>query len=203
MNITLIKELKREECVTLLFFIGKQMMIDHTEQQDWQEILQRIASIREQEDYSTANIDFIQEHLLSPDDRIRAGAALASSGCVFQPQILDILCEIAENDSVDAIRKASLQSLGLVIHEGVLRNFESGIGADTKLEFYEEWDELQTESLHEDYLRIKNLIFSMVQDDLEFVSVREAGLLAISDLGFLTHSERMDPRFYINGFRIC
>jgi len=161
------------------------MMIDYTGQQDWQEILQRIASIREQEDYSNANIDFIQEHLLSPDDRIRAGAALASSGCVFQPQILDILSEMAEHDSVDAIRKASLQSLGLIIHEGVLRNFESGIGADTKLEFYEEWDELQTESLHEDYLSIKNLIFSIVQDDFEVISVREAGLLAISDLGFL------------------
>jgi HEAT repeat protein len=160
-------------------------MFDSNGQQNWQEILQRIASIREQEDYSGANIDFIQEQLLSPDDRVRAGAALASSGCVFQPQVLDILCEIAEHDSVDAIRKASLRSLGLVIHEGVLRNFENEVGADTKIEFYEEWDELQIESLHDDYLRIKNLIFSIVQDDFEILSVRESGLLAISDLGFL------------------
>ena len=160
-------------------------MIDSNGQQNWQEILQRIASIREQEDYSGANIEFIQEQLLSSDDRVRAGAALASGGCAFQPLILDILCDIAEHDSVDAIRKASLQSLGLIIHEGVMRNFENEIGADTKMEFYEEWDELQTESLHEDYLRIKNLVFSIVQDDLESVSVRESSLLAISDLGFL------------------
>jgi len=162
------------------------MISDFEAQPHWQDILQRIASIREQDDYSAANIEFIQEQLLSADDRIRAGAALTASGCVFYPKTIDLLLEIVENDDNEAIRKASLNSLRLVIHEGVIRNYENDSGADTKMEFYEEWDELQEESLHEDYLRVKNLLFTLIQDDLESQTIKEIGILALSDLGFLS-----------------
>jgi HEAT repeat protein len=151
----------------------------------WKEILEKLAEIRKTEDYSIANVEFIRDQLLSMDERIRGGAALASEGCIFEPEILDILIEIAENDPVDAIRNATIQSLGKVIHEGVMENFEDEAGATTDIEFYEEWDELQSQSLQEDYLRVKNLLFSIVQDEFEDLAVRESGLKAVSDLGFL------------------
>jgi hypothetical protein len=152
---------------------------------NWKEILQKLASIREQEEYSASDVDFIREQLQSYDDRVRGGAALAASGCVFEPAILDSLTEMAQSGEVDAIRKASIQTLGEVIYEGVMRNFEDEIGASTQIEFYEEWDELQSESLHEDYLRVKNLLFSIVQDEFEIPEIREISLIALSDLGFL------------------
>jgi hypothetical protein len=160
-------------------------MKEHHIANDWQAILQKLAAIREQEEYSAYDVDFIQEQLQSYDDRIRGGAALAASGCVFEPAILDSLTEMAQSGEVDAIRKASIQTLGEVIYEGVMRNFEDEIGASTQIEFYEEWDELQSESLHEDYLRVKNLLFSIVQDEFEIPEIREVGLIALSDLGFL------------------
>jgi hypothetical protein len=66
-----------------------------------------------------------------------------------------------------------------------MRSFEDEIGAGTQMEYYEEWDELQTESLHEDYLRVKNLLFSIVQDEFEIPEIRETCLISLSHLGFL------------------
>jgi HEAT repeat protein len=152
---------------------------------DWTEILEKLAEIRKGEDYSIANVEFIRDQLLSTDERIRGGAALASEGCIFEPEILDILIEITESDPVDAIRKATIQSLGKVIYEGVMQSFENETGSTTDIEFYEEWDEIQSQSLQEDYLRVKNLLFSIVQDEFEDLTVRESALKAISDLGFL------------------
>lgn len=159
-------------------------MYDFVEDKDWKEILDRLSAIREQEDYSSENIEYIRKQLQSPDDRVRGGAALTAEGCLFEAYILDMLLDIAENDSSDVIRKAAIQSLGAMIYEGVMQNLEEGTGSDTNLEYYEEWDELQTESLKEDYLRVKNLMYSILQNEFESREVREAALNAVSDLGF-------------------
>jgi HEAT repeat protein len=153
---------------------------------NWQDILQRMADIRETGDYSTANIEFIHEQLSSNDDRIRGGAALAAEGCIFESQILDILIDMAENDRTSPVRKAVLLSLGQVIQEGVKRQYEKETGPDTNIEFYEEWDELQNQALQEEYFQVKNILYSIIQDDLEELMIREACLSSLSDLGFLT-----------------
>ncbi len=138
-----------------------------------------------EEEYSAEDVEFIRQHLESTDDRVRGGAALAASGCVFEPHILDLLIEMAQSGEAEPIRKASIQSLGEVINEGVMRSFEDNVGANTDIEFYEEWDELQLETLQEDYLRVKNLLLSIVQDETEVRAIREIGLIALSHLGFL------------------
>ncbi len=157
----------------------------NTQQNNWREILDRLSAIREQADYSSDNVDFVHAQLQSPDERIRGGACLAAEGCLFERYTLDLLIELVENDQNDAVRKAAIQSLGGVIYEGVMREFEDPEGADTDLEFYEEWDELQSESLQEDYRRVKSVLFSILQDEFEGRSVREAALISASDLGFL------------------
>jgi len=144
-----------------------------------------MASIRETGDYSTANIEFIREQLDSDDDRIRGGAALAAEGCIFESQILDILIDMAETDRTSPVRKAVLLSLGQVIREGVKRQYEKETGPDTNIEFYEEWDELQNQTLQEEYFQVKNILYSIIQDDLEELMIREACLNSLSDLGFL------------------
>jgi HEAT repeat protein len=152
---------------------------------DWKEILEKLANIRQQDDYSAANVEYIRKQLQSSDDRVRAGAALAAGGCVWEPYVLDILLDLSENDGLEAIRKASIQSLGEVIYEGVMRNFEDLSGSDTDLDYYEEWDELQDETLQDDYRRVKNMLLSFLQNEFEDQGVRETSLIAISDLGFL------------------
>ncbi|MCB0258012.1 MAG: hypothetical protein KDI55_30185, partial [Anaerolineae bacterium] len=76
----------------------------------WKEILALLSKIRSENDYAQAHVEFIREQLTSFDDRIRGGAALAAEGCLFEPYILDLVIDIAENDGNAAIRKAALQS---------------------------------------------------------------------------------------------
>ncbi len=157
--------------------------MDEYYQNSWKDIIERLSTIREQEDYSTGNVDFIIEQLQAEDDRIRGGAALAAYGCVFEPNVVNLLLDIVENDPEDAVRKASIQSLGQLIHEGVMRDFEEEMDTDMNMEYTEEWDELQDKSLQEDYRRTKHILLSLLQDEIENRGVREASLLAMSDLG--------------------
>lgn len=153
--------------------------------ENWKEILDRLSRIREKEDFSSGNVEFIRENLQAQDDRIRAAAALTARGCIFEPYVLGLLLDLSENDGVAAIRKASIQSLGDVIHEGVMRNYEDEIGSDTDIEYYEEWDEIQSETLQDDYRHVKELLISILMNEFEDQGVREASLIALSDLGFM------------------
>lgn len=157
----------------------------YSEIPEWKDILDRLSAIREQDNFSTGNVDFIRSQLQSPDDRVRAGAALTAEGCIFEPNVLDILIDQVESEGNNAVRKASIQSLGQMIYEGVMQEFEDTAGADTDMEYYEEWEELQSETLKDDYLRVKHLLYSILQDVSEDSGVREASLNSLSDLGFL------------------
>ena len=153
--------------------------------ENWKEVLDRLSAIREQEDYSPENVEYIRESLQSPDEKVRGGAALAAEGCLLEPHILDLVLELAENDRHPAVRKAAIQSLGNIIYEGVMQDFEASTGPDTALDESEEWDEIQLESLRDEYLRTKHLLFSVLQNEEEEPEVREAALAALSNLGFL------------------
>lgn len=159
-------------------------MQDFYTTESWQEIMNRLSAIREQQDFTAPNIEFVLECLSSPDDRIRGGAALAAEGCVLDPQVLDSLLEIGENDPQASIRKAAFQTFAGVIREGVLQGLEDGIGADTRLEDNLEWEDIQAGTLQEAYIRTKHLIFSVLENEYEDREVREAALLSVSDLGF-------------------
>ena len=151
----------------------------------WREILDELSRIREQEDYGADSVEFIRQHLQSPDDRVRGGAALAAEGCLFEPYVLDLLIEMVEADPNVAIRKAAIQSLQGVIREGVEQQLEDVAGAEADFEYAEDWMEMEQERLRDDYLRVKNLLLGLVEDELESMEVREAALASLSDLGFL------------------
>ena len=159
----------------------RDLPIDETA--DWQEILNVISQIREGNDYSTLNVDFIRDHLESRDDRIRGGAVLAAEGCLFEQGILDRVIEVAEQDGNPAIRKAALKSLAHVIYEGVHQGLEDDIGASSAMDDAEEWEEIQTGNLQEDYLRVKNLLYGILEDDGD-LSLQELALSSLADLGF-------------------
>ncbi|GAB4338602.1 MAG: hypothetical protein Kow0037_22790 [Calditrichia bacterium] len=160
-------------------------MIDEINQMDWREVLERLQNIREQEDYSGFNVDFIRATLQSEDEKIRAGAALAAEGCIMEPHILDLLLDLAENDPSLAVRRAAIRPLGVIIHEGILNNAEDPEGADTTLDSVDDWNEIQEYSFQDNYLRVKDLLFRTLEDQFEDPGVREAALQAISDLGYL------------------
>ncbi|NIT74702.1 HEAT repeat domain-containing protein [candidate division KSB1 bacterium] len=118
------------------------------------------------------------------DDRIRGGAALAAEGCLFEPYILDLVFEIAENDGNPAIRKAAIQTLSQVIHEGVMQNMEDEIGASTAVDDVEEWEEYQAGDLRDDYLRVRHLLMNLLEDE-DDPEMQELALFGLADLGFL------------------
>ncbi|GAB4363382.1 MAG: hypothetical protein Kow0042_01220 [Calditrichia bacterium] len=151
----------------------------------WKEILDQLNAIREQQVYSNYNIEFIKHHLQSSDDRVRGGAVLAAEGCILEPQILDHLLELMESEKNPAIRKGIVQVLGNVIHEGVENGLEDSRGASVDLDYSEEWDEIQIESFHENYLRVKNILLGVLQDELESMEIRETALFSLRELGML------------------
>ncbi len=155
------------------------------EDPQWREVLDELSRIREQGDYSAESVEYIKQKLQSPDDRVRGGAALAAEGCLFEPYVADLLIELAENDPNPSIRKAALQSLEGVISEGVEQGFEDTTGPESEVEYAEDWAEVKYGSLREDYLRVKNLLFRLLEDPAEPMEVREVALAVLGNLGFL------------------
>lgn len=160
---------------------------------DWVNTLQRLSRIREQDDYSSANVDFVRECLLSSDERIRGGAALAAAGCLFEQHIIDLLTTIAEEDEHSAVRKAALQSLEEVIAEGVRQGLED---RHLEPEDMEEWEEFQTETLEVEYQRVKNLLLGILQNDEDETDIRAIALLNLSSLGFSEYIRYWISEFY-------
>jgi len=154
-------------------------------QEDWKAILARLSHVRETGDYSAEDVELIRRELHAEDERVRGAAALAAEGCLFEPYILDLIIEIAEDDPNPPIRKAAIQSLNLVIEEGLAQGLEDDSGADTSLDYAEEWDEFQTGGLREDYQRAKGLLFSIleIEDDPE---IQGLAVNALSDLGYIS-----------------
>ncbi len=161
---------------------------------DWQETLQRLSNIREQDDYSTANVDFIRESLLSSDERIRGGAALAAAGCLFEQHIIDLLTTIAEEDDIAPVRKAAIDSLRGVIEEGVEQGLED---EDFEPEDMEEWEEFQTQTLQQEYLRVKkDMLLGILQNEEDDLEVRALALFNLSSLGFSEYIRYWISEFY-------
>lgn len=160
---------------------------------DWKETLQRLSRIREQQDFSTANVDFIRECLLSSDERIRGGAALAAVGCLFEQHIIDLLTTIGEEDEHPAVRKAAVQSLREVIEEGIRQGLEE---EDFEPEDMEEWEEFQTETLQQEYHRTKNMLLGILQNEEDDLEIREMALFNLSSLGFSEYIRYWISDFY-------
>jgi hypothetical protein len=154
--------------------------------EDWKFILFQLSEIRDQNDYSTANVSFIQEHLVSEDEKIRAAATLTAEGCLFEPNIIEMIIDIAEHDAVMAVRKAAIKVFEGIIYEGVVQDFENQSGASTDLDNSEEWDDIQLEMLKDDYLRVKDMLLNFIENEFEEQTIREVALISISDLGFLS-----------------
>jgi hypothetical protein len=159
---------------------------------DWKDTLRRLSYIREQDDYSNANVDLIRKSLLSSDGRVRGGAALAAAGCLFEQHVIDLLSTIAEQDDTIPVRKAAIESLRGLIEEGVEQGLED---EDFEPEDMEEWEEFQTETLQQEYLRVKDLMLGILQNEEDDLEMRELALFNLSSLGF---SEYI--RFWISEF---
>jgi hypothetical protein len=150
----------------------------------WEDVVSELSRIRDSGEYTTEDVDFVRQQLQSEDVRVRAAACLAASGCLFEPNVLDLVIEIAEYDPELPIRKAAIRSLGELISIGVEQGLEDFAGADTSMDYAEEWEEYQTGSLRDEYLRVKNLLLGIldIEDDPSLVEVTVA---ALADLGYI------------------
>ena len=66
---------------------------------------------------------------------------------------------------------------------------------DFEPEDMEEWEEFQTETLHQEYLRVKDMMLGILQNDEDDLEVRDIALFNLSSLGF---SEYI--RYWISDF---
>ena len=163
------------------------MFDDHEvyDEDQWQDVLLQLARIREGEDIAGGSIEFIRQQLIASDDRVRAAAVLTANACIFEPYILDLVIDIAQNDGNDAVRRAAIQSLAAVIQEGVEQDLEDAAGASTYMDDAEEWDEFQTGSLRDQYLQVKNYLFDLLEED-EQPELQEMAVGALADLGYIS-----------------
>lgn len=153
------------------------------ENPDWQMILDQIAAIRDQQNYTRQNIGFLLEQFQSMDERIRAAAALAAEGCIFEQGVLGAVTGLSQYDESDAVRYAAIRALGTVIREGIEQGFEESAGATTFLDEAEEWDEYQTGSLTDEYVGVKHALLNLLEYDDDPV-IQEPAMDALSWLGF-------------------
>ena len=162
---------------------------------DWQAVVNELSRIRDSGEYTTSDVDLVREMLTSEDERIRGAACLAAAGCLFEPNILDLMTEIAEYDPVTAIRKASIKSMGEVISEGIEQGFEDDAGSNNQLDYAEEWDEYQSGSLRDEYQRVKNLLFGIL-DFEEDPGIIEITVTALAELGYISEIREKISELY-------
>ncbi|MGH1363192.1 MAG: HEAT repeat domain-containing protein [Calditrichia bacterium] len=153
------------------------------ENPDWQMILDQVAAIRDQQNYTTQNIAFLKEQFQSSDERIRAAAALAAEGCIFEQGVLSVVMGLSQYDDSDAVRYAAIRTLGTVIREGIEQGFEEASGANNYLDDAEEWEEYQTGSLTDEYVGVKHALLNLLEYDDDPV-IQEPAMDALSWLGF-------------------
>ena len=158
--------------------------MSQSDEHGWIGKLNRLGEIRKEADYQPTNVDFIRDLLVDPDDRVRAAANLTAAGCVFEPHILDTIIENAQGDLSTGVRKAAIQSLKPIIQTGIEQQFENNLGATTHFDDAEEWDEIQTEDLIEDYLRVKETLIDLMEFD-EDPEIQASALLSLADLAEL------------------
>ncbi len=153
------------------------------ENPDWQMILDQIGAIRAQQNFTRQNIGFLLEQFQSMDERIRAAAALAAEGCIFEQGVLGAVTGLSQYDESDAVRYAAIRALGTVVREGIEQGFEESAGATTFLDEAEEWDEYQTGSLTDEYVGVKHALLNLLEYDDDPV-IQEPAMDALSWLGF-------------------
>ncbi|RMG64086.1 MAG: HEAT repeat domain-containing protein [Calditrichaeota bacterium] len=167
-----------------------------SEDQEWKFILQKLSEIRTRGEYSAEEVDFIRQQLQALDDRVRGGAALAAEGCLFEPQIIDLLLDLAENDTSVGVRKAALQSLQDVVREAVEQGLENPAGASGDFDQLEEWTELQEGSFREHFERLKYILFTIMNDDRSDLALQQMALAALAYLGHLPEVQEWIRRFF-------
>ncbi len=166
------------------------------EDQEWKYTLQKLSEIRTRGEYSADEVDFIRQQLQALDDRVRGGAALAAEGCLFEPQIIDLLLDLAENDTSVGVRKAALQSLQELVREAVEQGLDDQAGASVEFDQMEEWTDLQESSLREYFQRLKHILFTIMNDEQGDRALQQMALAALAYLGHLPEVQDWIRRFY-------
>lgn len=146
------------------------------------EILNRLSLIRETEEYTSGDLDFIMEQLESEDDTIRAAAILASQGALYHLPLMEKILEIGREEWSIPVRRAAFRMMGQFITSCVLEGYEELEPYQKGLDYEEEFDELLEHGLEEKYQEVKSFILEFLEsEDMDHELYSDA-LLAVLDI---------------------
>ena len=149
------------------------------------EILNRLANIKETQQYLPDDIELILTCLDAEEDFIRAAAVLASEGALYNLNIVDQLFYHFETEQNNNVKKSLIIQIGNFISAGYFEGFEqdSDIGAFS--EITDDYNDLAEQQLKERYVQAKDMFFQYLVEydeyDIFYFNILNA-LLIFSDI---------------------
>lgn len=117
---------------------------------------------------------FIQ-HLDDKDPQVRA-TAIEGLWYHADPSLIERLIEMAEQDPSPAVRAAAISGLGIYVYEGEMADYEFDWGPMTEIMREDELPE-------EDFLRVRDYLLGVYEDEARTTDERRFALEALSFLG--------------------
>jgi len=145
--------------------------------------LRLLERIIDGEDFLTDYSEVLEELLKDEDPEVRAMAVRGLWDYPY-PRFIDTLFDLALHDPAQEVRSQAIVTLGRYIYEGEMADY------DFKLELPEGFEDfLEPELPEEDFLRVKNFLFTIFKDEQQPLSSRRS---AIEALAFLSDPEILD-----------
>ncbi len=131
-----------------------------------QEILRKLAFIKENGEFSPEEVETLIAYMGSEDEVIRAAAVLSVDDILYDTRILDQLFYLFEMEHNFSVKKALIKQLGNFVSAGFLEGFEDDSDRDLFPDDSDNYTESMEISLKERYVQAKNLLFNyLVQFD--------------------------------------
>lgn len=157
------------------------MQVEKVKQWSKMDKIRLLNAISESDEYNEEHLKVLDVLLEDEDPDVRANAVTAIWN---YPKVhfIDKLFDLALNDPVQGVRSQAIKTLGRYIYEGSINEYEI-FSTDPMAEF------LAPELPLEDFLRVKNFLINIFQNDNLPLESRRC---AVEALGFLTDPEVLE-----------
>ena len=132
------------------------------------EILSRLATIKENQQYSPDDIEFILTCMDAEEDYIRAAAVLASEGALYNLDIIDQLFYHFETEQNDKVKKSLIIQIGNFVSAGFLEGFEEESDHEAYSEMADDFNDISEQQLKERYIQAKDMFFQYLVEYDEY-----------------------------------
>ncbi len=156
-------------------------MVERYHQMSKEEKISTLNRIIEGEDYATNYMPVLRHFLNDEEVEVRE-LALTGLWDYPRPEMIDLVCDKARNDPCQQVRSKAIVTLGRYIYEGDMADYDFDWGA---MEALMREDELP----EKDFLRVKDFLLEIVEDEEQPLDSRR---FAVEALSFLDQPEILD-----------